>query len=87
MFALDTTGGHLLQDKTARKLLSITPAKATGGRLEVRLISEGKWNDDVEQEDSEGYTVWGQKQDRTLRATHVDSIAAAVKRSLVKEPQ
>ena len=86
VFALDTTGGHLLLEKTGRKLLSIAPATATGGRLLVRLISEGRWNDDVEQEDSEGYTVWGQKQDRLLRTVHVDSVAAAVKRSMVKEP-
>jgi type III restriction enzyme len=86
VFALDTTGGHLLKDKTGRKLLAIAPAKATGGRLMVKLVSEGKWNTDVEQEDSDGYTVWGLKQDRSLRATHVDSVAAAVSRSLVKDP-
>lgn len=85
VFALDTTGGHLLKEKTGRKLLSIAPARATGGRLLVRLISEGHWNEDVEQEDSDGYTVWGLKQDRSLRAVHVDSIATAAKRSLVKE--
>jgi type III restriction enzyme len=87
VFAIDTTGGHLLQEKTGRKLLSISPAKATGGRLVVRLVSEGKWNADVEQEDSDGYTVWGQKQDRSLRATHVESVAAAVARFTTKEPE
>src|ERR1039458_1424721 len=84
VFALDTTGGHLLKEKTGRKLLSIEPAKATSGRLIVRLISEGQWNPDVEQEDSAGYTVWGRKQDNTLRATHVDSVDAAVERSVTK---
>jgi type III restriction enzyme len=85
VYAIDTTGGHLLKEKTGRKLLSIEPAKATDGRLLVRLVSEGQWNADVEQEDSAGYTVWGRKQDNTLRAIHVDSVDAAVKRSLTKE--
>jgi type III restriction enzyme len=85
VFAIDTTGGHLLKDKTGRKLLSIEPAKPSAGRLIVRLVSEGQWNTDVEQEDSAGYTVWGRKQDSTLRAIHVDSIEAAVKRSLKKD--
>jgi type III restriction enzyme len=78
VLAIDTTGGHLLKDKTARKLLSIEPAKGSSGRLMVRLVSEGTWNPAVEQEDSAGYTVWGRKQDESLRATHVDSVEAAV---------
>ena len=82
VFAIDTTGGHLLQEKTGRKLLSIAPAKATAGRLRVRLVSEGKWNAKVEQEDSEGFTVWGRKQDDTLRASYVGSVEAAVERAV-----
>jgi type III restriction enzyme len=85
VFAIDTTGGHLLKEKTGRKLLSIEPAKPTAGRLIVRLVSQGQWNPDVEQEDTAGYTVWGRKQDNTLRAIHVDSVEAAVDRSLSKD--
>jgi hypothetical protein len=55
------------------------------GRLVVRLVSEGQWNPDVEQEDSAGYTVWGRKQDNSLRAIHVDSVEAAVERSLSRD--
>ncbi len=51
VFAIDTTGGHLLKDETGRKLLSILPAKVSGGRLVVRLVSEGTWITNVEQED------------------------------------
>jgi type III restriction enzyme len=80
--AVDTTGGHLLKEKTARKLLSIAPAKRQGGRLLVRLVSAGRWTPAVDQVDSEGFTVWGRKQDGSLRATHVDSIEAAVERAL-----
>jgi type III restriction enzyme len=85
VFAIDTTGGHLLQEKTGRKLLSIESAKSTSGRLIVCLVSEGQWNANVQQEDSVGYTVWGRKQDNTLRAIHVDSVEDAVERSLTKE--
>jgi type III restriction enzyme len=80
--AVDTTGDHLLKEKTARKLLAIAPAKGQVGRLLVRLVSEGKWTPAVERVDSEGYTVWGRKQDGSLRPTHVDSIGAAVERAL-----
>jgi len=86
VFAIDTTGGHLLKEKTGRKLLSIKAAKRTAGRLIVRLVSEGKWNSDVEQEDTTGFTVWGRKQDDSLRATHVESIGAAVERAIARDP-
>ena len=82
VFAIDTTGGHLLKEKTNRKLLSILPADGAKGQLIVRFVSEGKWNSDVEEEDSAGYTVWGRKPDNTLRASHVGGIADAVKRAV-----
>ncbi len=86
VYAIDTTGGHLLKDKTGRKLLAIEPAERNAGRLIVRLVSKGKWNSEVEQEDSAGYTVWGRKQDNTLRALHVESIDAAVERAVSPDP-
>jgi len=85
IFAIDTTGGHLLKDKTGRKLLSIEPPKPSAARLIVRLVSEGQWSAEVEQEDSAGYTVWGRKQDNALRAIHVDSVEAAVQRAVTKD--
>ena len=85
VFAIDTTGGHLLPEKTRRKLLSISPAKAAAGRLRVCLVSEGKWNAKVEQEDPAGYTVWGQKPDNSLRATNVDTVEAAVERAVTPD--
>lgn len=85
VFAIDTTGGHLLKEKTGRKLLSIEPAKGSAGRLVVRLVSEGQWSANVEQEDTVGYTVWGRKQDNSLRAIHVDSVEDAVERSTTRE--
>jgi type III restriction enzyme len=82
VFAIDTTGGHLLKDKTGRKLLSILPATSSSGRLIIRLVSKGRWNAEVEQEDSDGYTIWGRKQDDTLRAIHVESAKDAVERAV-----
>lgn len=84
VYAIDTTGEHLLLEKTARKLLAIEPATASGGRLIVRLISEGRWSENVEREDSAGYTVWGRKQDSSLRAIYVDSPESAVTRALTR---
>lgn len=82
VYAIDTTGGHLLGEKTGRKLLTIEPPRGRAGKLVVRFVSEGRWNAQLQQEDSSGYTVWGLKQDQTLRATVVDSIDEAVKRAL-----
>jgi type III restriction enzyme len=87
VFALDTTGPHLLIEKTGKKLLAVAPPKTGGGRLLVRLISPGKWNPKVEQEDTVGYTVWGQKPDGTLRATYADSVNAAVEQAITKNPR
>ena len=84
VFALDTTGPHLLLQKTGQKLLAITPPTSGGGRLLVRLISPGKWSPKVDQEDAIGYTVWGQKPDGTLRATFAESVEDAVEKALVR---
>jgi type III restriction enzyme len=59
VYAIDTTGGHLLAEKTGRKLLDIEPAKDRSGRLVIRFVSEGRWNPQLQQEDKAGYTVWG----------------------------
>lgn len=82
VFAIDTTGGHLLKDKTNRKLLSILPAKGASGSLLVRFVSAGTWNAEVEEEDSAGFTVWGRKPDGSLKASLVESIGAAVEKAL-----
>jgi type III restriction enzyme len=85
VYAIDTTAGHLLQEKTGRKLLSIERAKPTAGRLNIRLVSKGRWNPKVQEEDSSGYTVWGRKQDDSLRAGHVDTVEEAVGRLLTSQ--
>ncbi|WP_217913098.1 DEAD/DEAH box helicase family protein [Miltoncostaea marina] len=84
VFAIDTTGKHLLADKTGRKLLSIAPPKGEAGRLVVRFLSEGTWNARLEPEDPAGYTVWSQKQDGSLRATAAADMDDAVARALAE---
>jgi type III restriction enzyme len=58
VIAVDTTGGHLLQEKTGRKLLSVIPPKNAAGRLIISFISEGSYNAEIERQDKAGYTVW-----------------------------
>ncbi|WP_222709434.1 hypothetical protein [Microbispora sp. CSR-4] len=85
VFALDTTASHLLADKTSRKLLSIRPVRNVAGQLWVRFISQGKFENEVTQVDTEGFTVWGLKQDGTLRRSHVDTMHDAIQRALTPE--
>ena len=80
VIAIDTTGNHLLREKTVRKLLSVAPPKDEPGRLIVRFVSTGTLDADLNELDKAGYTVWSQKQDGTLRATPAESIDAAVQR-------
>lgn len=82
VLAIDTTGAHLLRDKTGRKLLSIAPAEPGKGRLVIRFVSEGGWDSQLRQTDSDGYTVWGQKQDMSLRASPYSTLEEAVTRVL-----
>ncbi len=82
VFAVDTTGGHLLGEKTGRKLLTIAPPSSKAGRLIVRFVSEGRYNTQLQQEDTSGYTVWGQKQDGSLKATKVEEISEALDKAL-----
>lgn len=82
VFAIDTTGPHLLIEKTGRKLLAISPPEKRAGRLFVRLVSPGTWTANVEQEDTDGYTVWGQRPDGKLRAAHADTVERAVEKAL-----
>lgn len=84
VLAVDTTGGHLLPDKTARKLLSIhTPTGATS-RVVIKFVSEGSWEAAPApvREHGEGYTVWELSPNQERRAVHVDGMSAAVARTL-----
>lgn len=82
VFAIDTTGQHLLAEKTSRKLFNISPGKSKQ-RLLVRLVSQGRWNERVEQLDKAGYTVWSLRQDRDLGYSHFDTISDSIKACIV----
>lgn len=82
VFAIDTTGGHLLQEKTGRKLLSITPHRRDPRRVVIQLVSEGKYNRDVVLEEKAGYTLWDIRQDSTIRARHQEEIEGILQLAL-----
>jgi type III restriction enzyme len=82
IFAIDPKGGHLLAQDAMRKLLDIRDDKGQRKVL-VRFISSGKWNDDIKQLGSNGFTVWSMtKTTGKVRARPVATIAAAVEAAL-----
>lgn len=81
VYALDTTGGHLLLEKTGRKLLLIDPPKGRG-RLLVRLVAVDKWDADVRPIGKGGYTMFGLSPTRDLSAVHYAGVAEVVKACL-----
>jgi type III restriction enzyme len=84
VFAIDTTGGHLLAEKAARKLLTIQTPPGVASRIVIRFVSEGRWSasPQLAQEDSEGFTVWELSPNQERRAVHVQDIDAAVARAV-----
>lgn len=84
VYAIDTTGGHLLQEKAARKLLTIQVPGDVESRLVIRFVSEGRWRalPHVVQEDTEGYTVWELSPNQERKAIHLDDIDSAVARAV-----
>lgn len=84
VFAVDTTGGHLLPEKSARKLLAISAPSDAKVRIVVRFVSEGRWalKPDPVQEDRDGFTVWDLSPNQERRAICVDDLESAVKRVL-----
>ncbi len=84
VFAIDTTGGHLLPEKTARKLLTIQVPAGAESRIVIRFVSEGWWSatPQLAQEDSEGFTVWELSPNQERRAVHVNDIDLAVARAV-----
>ena len=82
IFALDPTGGHILEDKLGRKLLDIPPHPRSKTRLWIRLISRGHWNEQPQRISSDGFTVWRLGPGRDLIPVPAASVGEAVKLSL-----
>lgn len=75
IFAVDPTGGHILDDKMKRKLLAVQPDKR-GPRLHIRILAEGKLNDEFLKSGKGGYTVFIMR-DGKAHALHADTIEEA----------
>lgn len=84
VLAVDTTGGHLLPEKAARKLLTIHAPAESASRVVIKFVSEGRWEASPAptREHADGYTVWELSPNQERRAVHVEDMAAAVSRSL-----
>ncbi|NBJ09329.1 DEAD/DEAH box helicase family protein [Microvirga arsenatis] len=82
--AIDTKGHHLISEDARRKLFDID---STGDRprIQVRLITEGRWNiassGQIGSSGREGYTVWRWVSGR-LGTTHVPDTKTAVETAL-----
>lgn len=83
ILAIDTKGEHLLHEAAGRKLLNIRPRRDSETTLSIKFVSKGKFNEQVQQEARDGYTLWSRREDGTLRADHhasmSDAVAALVK--------
>ncbi|WP_257461158.1 DEAD/DEAH box helicase family protein [Archangium lipolyticum] len=83
VFAIDPKGGHLLLKDAGLKLLNIQDENGKK-KIRVRLISVGRWNDQVQcLSDNAGYTVWSlTKTTQKLKATPVETVKEAVETAL-----
>ena len=84
VYALDTTGEHILKEKLGRKLLAVEPHPKAKSRLTVRLISRGRWNEQPQREAAEGFTVWALGHANALTPIHAATIGDAVAAALEK---
>jgi type III restriction enzyme len=83
IFALDPKGGHILASNAYRKVLSVQKGMK-GPRVLARLISEGKWSDEVKSLGKHGFTVWSWDMAvGKLQAKHHPTVEKAVRNALV----
>lgn len=75
---VDTKGPHILHGEAGRKLLTVKSRNDTNTRLEIRFITAGEWNADIQKLSPDGYTIWGLKSDGKRRAQHFPSLEHAV---------
>jgi type III restriction enzyme len=88
VIAIDTTGGHLLPEKAARKLLAVHHPSTVTCRIVIRFVSDGRWtaSPHLTREDSEGFTVWELSPNQERRAIHVEDLNLAVARAVKAPP-
>lgn len=85
VLAVDTKGEHLLLKAAGRKLLAVRVSPGSATSLHIRFVSRGRFNEQVQEEDKEGFTLWSRREDGTLRAAHHDDLDAVVT-SLSSQP-
>jgi type III restriction enzyme len=78
VLAVDTKGDHLLLEAAGRKLLAVRVPPGSATNLHIRFVSRGRFNEQVQEEDKEGFTLWSRREDGTLRAAHYDDLDAVV---------
>jgi type III restriction enzyme len=74
VFCLDTKGEHLIESDAGRKLLGILPAAGSETRVDVKLISRGRWDAERTRTSPDGYTLWGVRHDGKLNVGHFDDV-------------
>lgn len=78
VICVDTKGPHLVHDTARRKLLRIRPA-GEGLRLDVQFISSGKFDENLHQKSTTGFTCWGMRDDGNIRAETFEDLDTVVK--------
>lgn len=76
LVAIDTKGDHLIVEDAGRKLLFIDKV-GSGPDLAIRLVTQGTWNEKIEKQNRDGYTVWAIKNGKP-HPLHADDAAEAV---------
>ncbi|REE02317.1 hypothetical protein [Citricoccus muralis] len=74
VYCLETKGEHLIESDAGRKLLNVLPPKNSTTRVEVKLISRGRWDTERTRTSPDGYTLWGLRHDGKLNVTHFDAV-------------
>lgn len=81
VFAIDPKAGMLVQSDAGRKLLDIEDGDGKR-KLLVRLISAGKWNDQIQKVGPKGFTIWALSKGGKLKSRYADTAAMAVHEAL-----
>ena len=79
VLCLETKGEHLIANDSGRKLLSIVPHERSKNRVEVRMISKGKFDSDHQPAGNDGYTLWGLTNGQKLKNEHFEDLETLVK--------
>jgi type III restriction enzyme len=78
VFCLDTKGEHLIESDAGRKLMGILPAMGSKVRVDVKLISRGRWDAERTRTSPDGYTLWGVRHDGKLNVSNFDDVSDVV---------